>query len=370
VADLTLEGVGKRYGDVAVVRELNLDVGTGELVALVGPSGCGKTTTLRLIAGLERPTSGDIRIDGRSVVKVPAAKRDVAMVFQEDALHPHMTVAENLGFPLRLRKVPRDVATARVRSVAASLGIERLLDRGPRALSGGERQRVAIGRALVRSPRIFLMDEPLSDLDAELRAELRDEVRRIQAETKTTTVYVTHDQVEAMTLGHRVAVMRDGAIAQVAAPSVLYHEPADIGVARAIGTPPMNLLVGRFVGGAARLSVEVAGQQFPLHRALVTSDLAARAGAHPAVTVGVRPEDLLDAAVARHHPTDRRLRIAVERVESIGPDLHVYGRLAHGEKLVVRLDGRSAPRAGEPMELGVMTERLHLFDAETGVRVA
>src|SRR6187399_810624 len=282
MATVTFDHVNKVYGDFHAVHDLNLEIGDGEFMVLVGPSGCGKTTSLRMIAGLEEITDGELRIGDRVVNDVPPKDRDIAMVFQSYALYPHMTVRDNLAFGLKLRKVKKDEIDRRVNEAAETIQLQKLLDRKPKELSGGQRQRVALGRAIVREPAVFLMDEPLSNLDARLRVEMRAELARLHAELGVTTVYVTHDQVEAMTLGQRVAVMRDGRIQQVDAPQSLYRRPVNLFVAAFIGSPSMNLVEATVTGGA----VEFGGLRIPLH--------ANRHAPTGEVIVGIRPEDFED----------------------------------------------------------------------------
>src|SRR5437763_4532442 len=312
VAGIVLEGVSKVFaGGVAAVDDVSLEIQGGEFLVLVGPSGCGKSTLLRMIAGLEEVTDGTISIGGRDVTDLPPRSRDIAMVFQSYALYPHMTVRENLGYGLRVRKTPRADAGRRVEQVAELLGLAELLDRRPAALSGGQRQRVAMGRAIVREPEAFLMDEPLSNLDAKLRVSMRAQLASLHARLETTTIYVTHDQVEAMTLGQRVAVMRDGRIQQVETPRALYSRPTNIFVAAFIGSPAMNLADGAIYDGNA----EFAGFRIPL-----PADNRPP-GEREHVIVGIRPEAFEDAALA--DPSLPRVDVSIEVVEDLGPDTHV-----------------------------------------------
>jgi multiple sugar transport system ATP-binding protein len=368
MAAITFEDVSKTYGDgYLAVNDLNLDVHDGEFVVLVGPSGCGKTTALRMIAGLEEISSGEIRIGDRVVNNLPPRDRDVAMVFQNYALYPHMTVAENIGFALRMRKVPKAEARKRIEETARVIGLVDHLNRKPKQLSGGQRQRVAMGRAIVREPQVFLMDEPLSNLDAKLRVQMRGEISRIQRQLAVTTVYVTHDQVEAMTMGDRVAVMRKGVLQQFDAPQQLYEKPANLFVASFIGSPAMNVLEG-------------------------TLGLPVPAGidATKKLAVGIRPEALGLAA----NGDGPRLRGVVKTVEALGPE-----QLAHVEieakpvlvedvleglvdvehssdlaeimtegraTVIARLDASAYVRPDDTVELAVDTRKLHFFDLETG----
>jgi len=345
VAEVTFEHVAKSFGDVSVIDDLNLHVDDGELMVLVGPSGCGKSTALRMIAGLEDVTAGTISIGGRVVNEMAPKDRDIAMVFQNYALYPHMSVRENLAFGLRMRGAARAEIDSRVGRAADILGIAQLLDRKPKDLSGGQRQRVAVGRAIVRQPAVFLFDEPLSNLDAKLRVQMRAEITRLQQHLATTSVYVTHDQVEAMTMGHRIAVMRAGKLQQVGTPLEVYEHPANVFVAQFIGTPPMNLVQASVGGGALRAS------SFALPLPFVLED-------GRRVTIGIRPEHLVrgDAIPAQ-----------VDMVEPIGHESIVYAS-AGAEKLVAIFDPHDAPRVGETV--GLSATRLHLFDAATEERVA
>ncbi|HEX3688137.1 MAG TPA: sn-glycerol-3-phosphate ABC transporter ATP-binding protein UgpC [Solirubrobacteraceae bacterium] len=367
---VTLESVSKRFAsDSLAVDELSLEIADGEFMILVGSSGCGKTTALRMIAGLETPTSGTIAIGDRVVNEVSARDRDIAMVFQNYALYPHMTVARNLAYPLRQRRVARAEVNRRVSEVAEMLGLEELLKRRPGQLSGGQRQRVAMGRALVREPEVFLLDEPLSNLDAKLRMQMRAALKRLHARLGVTTVYVTHDQVEAMTLGDRIAVISDGKLQQLGAPQDVYDRPDNVFVAGFIGSPPMNLLRGRVSGGSA-----VAGD-------LVVPAPGVRDGD---VFVGVRPESLRPAANGMP-----ALDFEVAVVEPLGDEVIVHGFVGaelagisadEGDAAMVAADGhraeavaclppRDRPAEGSVIQLGVEPEEVHLFDAETGLAI-
>jgi multiple sugar transport system ATP-binding protein len=344
-----LAGVSKSFGrDSHAVRDVTLSVAEGEFLVLVGPSGCGKSTLLRMVAGLEEVTSGTISIAGKVVNDVAPRDRDVAMVFQNYALYPHMSVFENLAFGLKLRKVPRADVRQRVEKAASALGLERYLERRPRELSGGERQRVALGRALVREPKVFLFDEPLSNLDARLRVEMRAEIRRLHQRVGATMIYVTHDQVEAMTMGDRIAVLDRGALQQVADPRTLYARPANTFVASFIGTPPVNLLPAivaadeRAVGFA-----DVAWSVGPAQRAA----LAGRAGTP--VVVGIRPEDLVLAGTG--------LSATVDMVELLGSETLVHWSSAIGP-LVSRITSGTVPVVGERATLAGRPEAILLFD--------
>jgi multiple sugar transport system ATP-binding protein len=357
VAHVAVESVRKVYpnGHVAI-SQVDLTVADGELMVLVGPSGCGKSTLLRLIAGLETPTAGRILIDGRDVTSLPPQDRDVAMVFQSYALYPHLTVRENLAFGLRVRRTPRDVIATQVERAAAALGLDPLLDRKPGQLSGGQRQRVALGRAMVRNPKVFLLDEPLSNLDARLRMETRAELARLHRRLGATSVYVTHDQEEAMTLGERMAVIRDGRIEQVAQPLEVYRRPASLFVAEFVGAPPMNLLPGELEAGRqVRLA---GGTTLPLE--------GVRGGlpAHSRVTLGVRPQD-----VTLVHPLKGDLAALVDVVEHRGSDVLIRLRLESGAEMRVVAAASTTLQPEAPAGLRLDRERLHWFDPETGQRL-
>jgi multiple sugar transport system ATP-binding protein len=381
VGQIDLVDVRKEFGSgVVAVDDVNLTIGDGEFMVLVGPSGCGKTTLLRSIGGLETITGGTIRIADRDVTKLAPARRDVAMVFQNYALYPHMTVRKNLGYGLRVRKTPKREAAERIDRVARMLGLQDLLDRRPGQLSGGQQQRVAMGRAIVREPAAFLMDEPLSNLDAKLRVGMRTSLQQLHARLGTTTIYVTHDQVEAMTLGQRVAVMRDGRIQQVDPPQRLYEDPANLFVGAFIGSPAMNLLETD-VGGDA---VGFGGQSIPLDRA--RRPAFARDG-H--AIVGIRPEAFEDAAFAASGLPQVEVRVQV--IEELGSDAHLFFQLDGAKPVVVeeavtddegedaslladagetlftaRVDARTDVRVGDTIRLSVDPSRFYFFSPETG----
>jgi multiple sugar transport system ATP-binding protein len=340
------------------VNELELEVGDGEFLVLVGPSGCGKSTSLRMLAGLEDVDRGRILIEGKDVTNLPPKSRDIAMVFQNYALYPHMSVYENMAFALKLRKTSKSEIDRRVKEAAALLQLDEYLSRKPKALSGGQRQRVAMGRAIVREPQVFLMDEPLSNLDAKLRVQTRSQIATLQAKLGITTVYVTHDQVEAMTMGHRVAVMLDGVLQQCDTPRVLYDKPGNVFVAGFIGSPAMNIkTVGLTETGAsfAELSVPLTREQL------------AAARADGKITIGFRPE-----ATDLVAPTAGGLPIVVDLVEDLGSDANVYGHAAldgGSERFVVRTDRRSMPTMGETVFIKPQTNQVHVFHATSGQRI-
>ncbi len=345
---------------VTAVNRLNLDIADGEFLVLVGPSGCGKSTALRMLAGLEEVNTGEIRIAGKDVSNRPPKDRDIAMVFQNYALYPHMTVADNMGFALKLKRVPKAQRDEQVRTAAKLLDLEPYLDRKPKALSGGQRQRVAMGRAIVRSPAVFLMDEPLSNLDAKLRVETRANIAALQARLGTTTLYVTHDQVEAMTMGHRVAVLKDGLLQQCDTPRALYDRPDNAFVAGFIGSPAMNLMTVPLAEGGAQLG-EIT---VPLPRSVLDD---AKRGNLKAVTLGVRPEAF---DVNRE---GQGFLLHVELVEELGADAFVYGRSPLGDgterQMVVRVSAGEEPQIGQTIQLTVRPQETHVFNPETGSRL-
>ena len=356
MATVTYDAATRVYAgaDRPAVDALDLQVEDGEFLVLVGPSGCGKSTSLRMLAGLEDVDGGRILIGDRDVTDVPAKDRDIAMVFQNYALYPHMTVAENMGFALRMAKVGKEETGTRVREAARLLDLEGYLDRKPRALSGGQRQRVAMGRAIVRQPQVFLMDEPLSNLDAKLRVQTRTQIAQLQRRLGITTVYVTHDQTEAMTMGDRVCVLKDGVLMQVGRPRELYDRPADVFVAGFIGSPAMNLLELPVVDGG----VSFGDQVHPVPR-----DVLGRAG-DDRVVLGVRPEDL--------EPADAGLAVEVDVVEELGADAYVYGHTTvDGQQHTVtaRVDGRRPPEKGERLHVRPRSGHVHLFDVGSGARL-
>jgi multiple sugar transport system ATP-binding protein len=346
MAQIELSRVQKSFGSNAVIRDITFAVRDGEFVVLVGPSGCGKSTILRLIAGLETPSAGEIRIGGRVVNNVAARDRDIAMVFQSYALYPHLTVFENMAFALRMRKMPKNEIDGRVREAADLLGLSDLLSRKPKQLSGGQRQRVALGRALVRKPQAFLFDEPLSNLDAKLRTHTRTELARLHKQLAATMIYVTHDQVEAMTLGQRIVVLRDGVIHQVDAPLNVYRRPADRFVAGFIGSPAMNFVTGRIESGNFACSAF----RFPLPKDLRPCQSAE-------LILGLRPEQLRLGDGAGHVS----FPVAVDVVEPLGNELLIYGRL-NDERLVIRTDPGAAALPDDRLTVSFDPEQAHYFD--------
>ena len=394
---IALEGITKRYQDgTTAVRSLDLSIADGELMVLVGPSGCGKTTALRMVAGLEEITEGTILIDGQPVNDMEPRDRDIAMVFQSYALYPHLTVRDNMAFSLKYRKTPKQEIRRRVDEAARILELEELLGRKPRQLSGGQRQRVAMGRAIVRQPRAFLMDEPLSNLDAKLRVQMRAEIAKLQRSLGVTTIYVTHDQTEAMTLGTRVAVLRHGVLQQVAAPQELYRRPANLFVAGFIGSPAMNLIEATLERGAAGSGPDGPEMIFGPHRLRVPAGVVRE---HPAlekylgrtVVVGIRPENLEDAALVPEASPESVLDVSVELREELGAEVNAYctvgvpplqvAAVAIGDSepdaaeieevpqipaIIARLDPRTAICEGERARIHVDLDSLHFFDPDTG----
>jgi multiple sugar transport system ATP-binding protein len=392
MAEIVLDGVSKRFPDgFEAVKDMNLDVSDGEFMILVGPSGCGKSTALRMIAGLEDITEGELRIGDTVVNELAPKDRDIAMVFQNYALYPHMTVRENMAFPLKLAKAPQEEIDQKVEEAARILDLTQHLDRKPANLSGGQRQRVAMGRAIVRDPKAFLMDEPLSNLDAKLRVQMRTEVARIQTSLGTTTVYVTHDQTEAMTLGDRVAVMRSGVLQQVDRPPVLYDNPVNLFVAGFIGSPAMNFMPAKLEGDTVQLPIADIRLTPESRQRLGSVD-----GGGGAVIVGIRPESFEDASVVAPDVRDRgtTFRAKIDLVESLGAEQYAYfqvqvGGIEHEElrelaedagtaevpsagegQVVARLDATSNITRGQEVELWIDPSKLHFFDASSGRSLA
>ena len=388
MATVTLENVNKVYDNgFQAIYDLSLDIVDGEFLVLVGPSGCGKSTALRMIAGLEEITSGEMRIGDRVVNDVEPKDRDIAMVFQNYALYPHMSVAENIGFALKLAKVSKEEITERVNRAAEILELTTYLDRKPGQLSGGQRQRVAMGRAIVRQPAAFLMDEPLSNLDAKLRVQMRAEIASLQRELGVTTFYVTHDQVEAMTMGDRVAVIKDGVLQQVDTPQNLYDNPVNVFVAAFIGSPSMNLFDATVRIGDNGGSITLGPHTLSLSAAAIAARPGLRAYDGRQVVVGVRPEDLEDATQTPDAPADQRLSAPVHLIEALGSEIMVHMSIdaptvdsgdpdapeelpGEGQANAVgRFNPRSAVRAGQTAEVAVATDNLHFFDAETRLAI-
>jgi multiple sugar transport system ATP-binding protein len=400
VAEVTFDGVGKVYPDgTKAVSGMDLEIQDGEFMVLVGPSGCGKTTALRMVAGLEHISEGVLRIGERVVNHVPARDRDIAMVFQSYALYPHLTVYDNIAFGLRLRKAPKEEIDKRVREAAHILGLEPFLDRKPRALSGGQRQRVAMGRAIVRQPQAYLMDEPLSNLDAKLRVHMRAEIASIQNELGVTTIYVTHDQVEAMTMGDRVAVMRKGELQQVAPPQELYERPVNLFVGGFIGSPAMNLVEGTVDRTNGRLAVHIGKNALALSDEVVNERPALESYVGRPVVVGIRPENLEDAALAPDIPEDQHIRGVLVLREPLGNEIVAHFTVdappaltedvrelardvgqesavqaaaeegANETTMVGRFGPRSRVRTGDVVDVAVDTSTLHFFDLDSGLGI-
>jgi multiple sugar transport system ATP-binding protein len=399
MANVTFEGVSKVFGDgTRAVDKLDLEIADGEFIVLVGPSGCGKTTALRMVAGLEEISDGIVRIGERVVNDLSPKGRDIAMVFQSYALYPHLTVRDNVAFPLKIRRTPKDEIRRRVQAAARILDLEPFLDRKPRALSGGQRQRVAMGRAIVREPAVFLMDEPLSNLDAKLRVQMRADIKRIQRDLRTTTIYVTHDQVEAMTMGDRVAVMRKGELLQIASPQELYDRPVNLFVGGFIGSPAMNMLEARLEKDGGGVTVLVGEARLALGAALLAESPRLASYIGRTVVLGIRPENLEDAAVSNDDTTSR-LRGRVELCEALGAEVLVHftvaarqavtddmrelaedvgddrivGQLAEGVQQEATLVGRFSPRTGavegDTVEVAVDVRSMHFFDPDSGLAI-
>jgi multiple sugar transport system ATP-binding protein len=397
MAEIVLQDVTKVYPDgTQAVSSVNMDIPDGALCVLVGPSGCGKTTVLRMVAGLEHITGGTIRIGERPVNRVAPKDRDVAMVFQNYALYPHMNVYQNMAFGLKLRRVDRAEIDRRVRQAAEILGLQEFLKKRPRQLSGGQRQRVAMGRAIVREPKVFLMDEPLSNLDAKLRVQMRAEISRIQREVGVTTMYVTHDQTEAMTMGDRVAVLKKGLLQQVDTPQVLYDRPVNLFVAGFIGSPAMNLVEGRLERSNGALHVRFGSSELRVDDEALGERPGLGAYEGRTLILGMRPEDMEDVAFVSGAPEDRRISTTVDLRESMGAEVYVHFTLdaplvltedtrelaadsgtealerlerqaARGaNRFVARMHPRTRAREGEPLDIFVDTRNLHFFDPETG----
>ena len=388
MASVEIDKMNKVYENgFHAVRDLSIDVADGEFLVLVGPSGCGKSTALRMVAGLEDISTGELRIDGRRVNEVDPQGRDIAMVFQSYALYPHMTVADNIGYGLRLRKMPKDEIARRINKAAEMLELTALLQRRPAQLSGGQRQRVAMGRAIVREPQVFLMDEPLSNLDAKLRVQMRAEISAVVRSLKTTTMYVTHDQTEAMTMGDRMAVMKAGILQQLGKPSECYDSPHNIFVAQFVGSPPMNLALGRLVATGDRFQLELGGSLLQVPPSVLDAHPGLKRYVGQDVAVGVRSEDMEDAALSKVSP-DQRIKGKVTLTEALGSQIVVHftfpGRpvITDDTKLIAKETGaeelhvqqdtgvkwvaafgpRSRVHMGDDVEIAVDVERAHFFD--------
>ena len=359
MAQVHLRGVKKSYEKLEVIHGIDMEISDGEFIVIVGPSGCGKSTLLRMIAGLERISGGEVAIGERVVNQLEPKDRDIAMVFQNYALYPHMTVYENMAYGLKIRKLSKDDIDTRVRKAAKTLELEKLLERRPRQLSGGQRQRVAMGRAIVREPAVFLFDEPLSNLDAKLRVQMRLEIKRLQRELGVTSIYVTHDQVEAMTLADRLIVMNAGVADQIGTPMDVYDRPSSVFVAGFIGSPAMNFLAGK-VGTGGR-DVELVNGGAARIVLPLSSPPAVSAGT--AVAVGLRPEHLQPAA-------DGPLELEVELAEPLGADTLLHGRFSAQELVTIRQDGHVLAQPGEKRRFSIDPARLHLFDSQSGRRIA
>ncbi|WP_410790607.1 ABC transporter ATP-binding protein [Kribbella sp. C-35] len=357
MATVSFKGATRVYpgSDTPAVDRLDLDIADGEFMVLVGPSGCGKSTSLRMLAGLEEVNEGKIYIGDRDVTDFPPKDRDIAMVFQNYALYPHMTVADNMGFALKMQSLPKDERTKRVTEAAKLLGIEEYLDRKPKALSGGQRQRVAMGRAIVRNPQVFLMDEPLSNLDAKLRVQTRTQIAELQHRLDVTTVYVTHDQIEAMTMGDRVAVLKDGRLQQVDTPLHLYDRPRNVFVAGFMGSPAMNLIEAQITDGGAKIGDYVV----PIERSLLS-----KAGTDRTLILGIRPEAFRLA--------DTGLAVKVGVIEELGSDAFLFGVTEHSslnQQIIARIGTRLHSQTGAVVHLVPQPDKLHLFSTSTGLRL-
>ncbi|MCI6907856.1 MAG: sn-glycerol-3-phosphate ABC transporter ATP-binding protein UgpC [Clostridiales bacterium] len=364
MSSVTLKGIYKRYaGGVTAVSDFNLDIEDKEFIILVGPSGCGKTTTLRMIAGLEEISEGELYIDNKLVNDVAPKDRDIAMVFQNYALYPHMTVFENMAFGLKLRKTPKPEIKKRVDEAAQILDIAHLLDRKPKALSGGQRQRVALGRAIVRDPKVFRLDEPLSNLDAKLRAQRRPELSKLHQKLATTFIYVTHDQVEAMTMGTRIVVMKDGFIQQVSAPQTLYESPANLFVATFIGTPQMNTITGTVLDEGGKTYIKI-GE----YKILLPDDKGRKpevlAYVGKEVIVGIRPESLHDEERYLQEFPNSTVTAHVDLVEMMGSETYLY-LLLEGQNFIARVAPTSTARNGDKVKIAIDNSKIHLFDKDT-----
>ena len=368
MASISCRHIYKIYpGNVTAVKDFNLEIADKEFIVFVGPSGCGKSTTLRMIAGLEEISKGEMYIGDRLINDVPPKDRDIAMVFQNYALYPHMTVYKNMAFGLELRKMPKDDIDKRVREAAKILEIEHLLDRKPKALSGGQRQRVALGRAMVRNPAVFLLDEPLSNLDAKLRTSMRTEIIKLHKKLATTFIYVTHDQTEAMTMGDRIVVMRDGVIQQVDTPQNLYDYPCNIFVAGFIGSPQMNFLDGTLQKNGDTYVVDLDGTVIPLpQEKTADGKLAAYVG--KSLKVGIRPEDIHDSQMFLETSPSKPMNSVVKVYELLGAEVFLYFDV-DGTQITARVDPRTTAKTGDPIRFAFDMEKAHFFDKETELTI-
>ncbi len=367
MASLSLSHINKIYPNgFQAVTDFNLDIEDKEFVIFVGPSGCGKSTTLRMIAGLEEISSGELKIDDKVVNDVEPKDRDIAMVFQSYALYPHMTVYDNMAFSLKLRKVPKDQIKQQVEEAAKILDLEKLLDRKPKALSGGQRQRVAMGRAIVRNPKVFLMDEPLSNLDAKLRVQMRTEISKLHQRLGATIIYVTHDQTEAMTLGTRIVVMKDGVVQQVDTPQNLYDEPGNLFVAGFIGSPQMNMMDAQVEvdGDDVYLNVESSKVKLPPEKAEKVKPYAGKT-----VVMGIRPEDLSDDPAAIEEAGEAALSAKIEVYELLGAEVYLYFSIG-GSSCTARVNPRTTTRTGDEAKFAMDVARIHVFDKDTELTIA
>lgn len=364
MAELKLDSIYKVYeGDVTAVKDFNLHIKDKEFIVFVGPSGCGKSTTLRMIAGLEEISKGDFEIDGKRMNDVAPKDRDIAMVFQNYALYPHMNVYDNMAFGLKLRKFPKEEIERRVKEAAAILGLEQYLDRKPKALSGGQRQRVALGRAIVRDAKVFLMDEPLSNLDAKLRVAMRAEISKLHQRLQTTTIYVTHDQTEAMTMATRLVVMKDGIIQQLGSPKEVYENPENVFVGGFIGSPAMNFFTGNledgsFLLGEQKISVPEGKMKVLRDQGYVGKE----------IILGIRPEDIHDEPVFIEAAVGSTISAVIEVAELLGAESMLYSQI-HGQDFVARVDSRSDVKPQQTLELAFDMNKCHFFDAETESRI-
>lgn len=368
MAGLSLRHIYKIYeGNVTAVKDFNLEIKDKEFIVFVGPSGCGKSTTLRMVAGLEDISKGELYIGDRLVNDVSPKDRDIAMVFQNYALYPHMTVFDNMAFALKLRKTPKDQIDKQVREAASILGIDHLLDRKPKALSGGQRQRVAMGRAIVRQPKVFLLDEPLSNLDAKLRVQMRTEIAKIHNRTQTTFIYVTHDQTEAMTLGTRIVVMKDGIVQQVSTPQDLYNNPVNQFVAGFIGSPQMNFIGAKVVEKGGKVFLAFEGEEIVL-----PEDKAAKLKKDgyvgKEVTMGIRPENISDDEEALKENKEDVITAEVEVTEIMGAETYIYGKKGNSN-ITLRVPGTSSAKTGDAIKVALDSSKIHVFDKETELTI-